>query len=240
MCLFLKRLYKVKVLGGQTRVRPFNFSLFYDMFTYMAKRENRNLVPKKFRKLRKSFLDNLQQDNNDSFMSFPKNLTFYGKEKDENVVLIVRSHWIIYVPCIGIALSILLIPILIQIVISGLAQSTPFFLALFLSCLTISFSIIVYAYVRWFYNVNIITDRRVIDLDFTTVVSHSLAEARLEKIEDVSHKQLGALGSIFDVGTVYVQTAGATAEIEFDNIPRPREVQDILYDLLESRQKGEI
>jgi len=210
------------------------------MFTYMAKRENRNLVPKKFRKLRKSFLDNLQQDNNDSFMSFPKNLTFYGKEKDENVVLIVRSHWIIYVPYIGIALSILLIPILIQIVISGLAQSTPFFLALFLSCLTISFSIIVYAYVRWFYNVNIITDRRVIDLDFTTVVSHSLAEARLEKIEDVSHKQLGALGSIFDVGTVYVQTAGATAEIEFDNIPRPREVQDILYDLLESRQKGEI
>ena len=206
----------------------------------MAKRENRNLVPKKFRKLRKSFLDNLQQDNNDSFMSFPKNLTFYGKEKDENVVLIVRSHWIIYVPYIGIALSILLIPILIQIVISGLAQSTPFFLALFLSCLTISFSIIVYAYVRWFYNVNIITDRRVIDLDFTTVVSHSLAEARLEKIEDVSHKQLGALGSIFDVGTVYVQTAGATAEIEFDNIPRPREVQDILYDLLESRQKGEI
>lgn len=206
----------------------------------MAKRENPNLVPKKFRKLKKSFLDNLQQNNNGSFMSFPKDLTFYGKEKDENVVLIVRSHWIIYIPYAGIALTVLLIPVLIQVVISGLAESTSFFLALFLSCLTISFSIVVYAFARWFYNVNIITDRRVIDIDFTSIVSHSMAEARLDKIEDVSHKQLGALGSIFDIGTVYIQTAGATAEIEFDNIPRPREVQDILYDLLESKQKGEI
>jgi len=206
----------------------------------MAKRENPNLVPKKFRKLKKSFLEHLQENNNSSFMSFPKDLSFYGKEKAENVVLVIRSHWILYVPYVGISFVILLLPVLMQMVISDLTKSTTFFLAMFLSCLTISITILVYAFIRWFYNVNIITDKRVIDLDFTSVVSHTLAEARLDKIEDVTHKQLGALGSIFDIGTVYIQTAGATAEIEFDNIPRPREVQDILYDLLESKQKGEI
>lgn len=206
----------------------------------MAKRENPDLVPKKFRKLKRSFLDHLQEDNSSFFQSFPKGLTFYGKEKDENVILIVRSHWIIYLSYVFVALGILFIPILVQIMVSDYSKNMTFFFALFFSCLSISLTVIIYAFVRWFYNVNIITDKRVIDLDFSSVVSHSLAEARLDKIEDVTHKQLGVIGSVFDIGTVYIQTAGATAEIEFDNIPRPREVQDILYDLLESKQKGEI
>jgi membrane protein YdbS with pleckstrin-like domain len=206
----------------------------------MAKRENPNQVPKKFRKLKKSFLLHLQEDNNSFFQSFPTGLTFYGKEKDENVVLIVRSHWIIYLPYAVISFVILGIPILMQLIVSDLSRSTAFFIGVFLACLTISITVIIYAFVRWFYNVNIITDKRVIDLDFTSVVSHTLSEARLDKVEDVTHKQVGALGSLFDIGTVYIQTAGATAEIEFDNIPRPRDVQDILYDLLESKQKGEI
>jgi heat shock protein HspQ len=206
----------------------------------MAKKENPNAVPKKFRKLKRSFLEHLQENNDSSFMAFPKGLTFSGKEKDENVVLIVRTHFVLYLPYAAISLFVLLLPLLFQMIISNLSNSTPFFLSLFFSCFTISLTIVIYAFVKWFYNVNIITDRRVIDLDFTSIVSHSLAEARLDKIEDVSHKQLGALGSIFDIGTVYIQTAGATAEIEFDNIPRPRDVQDILYDLLESKQKGEI
>ena len=206
----------------------------------MAKRENPNQVPKKFRKLKKSFLQHLQKGNSSFFQAFPKGLSFYGKERDENVVLIIRSHWIIYLPYAAMSFVILLIPLLMQAVVSDLSKSTAFFIGLFLSCLTISITMIIYAFVRWFYNVNIITDRRVIDLDFTSVVSHTLSEARLDKIEDVTHKQLGAIGSIFDIGTVYIQTAGATAEIEFGNIPRPRDVQDILYDLLESKQKGEI
>ena len=71
-------------------------------------------------------------------------------------------------------------------------------------------------------------------------MNHSMAEAQLERIEDVTHKQLGVIGSVFDVGSVYIQTAGAQNEIEFSNVPRPRDIQDILFDLLELKQKGEI
>lgn len=203
----------------------------------MAKRENPNDVPKKFRKLKRTFLEHLQENNNGFFQSFPKGLSFYGKEKAENVVLVVRSHWVIYFPYIFSALVILLLPFIIHSITD---KNTLFLIAMLIASVTVSLTIFIYIFVRWFYNVNIITDRRVIDLDFHSVVSHSLAEARLDKIEDVTHKQDGVIGSIFDMGTVYIQTAGATAEIEFDHIPRPRDVQDILYDLLESKQKGEI
>jgi len=206
----------------------------------MAKRENPNQIPKKFRKLDQSFLEHLQERNNSFFNSFPKGLTFHGKEKDENIILVVRSHWIVYVPFISAAFLIILFPLLFGFMMSGLTNNIVLFLALFISCLTIALTIIIYGFVRWFYNVNIITDQRIIDLDFTSVVSHSLAEARLEKIEDITHKQPGVIGSLFDVGTVYFQTAGATPEIEFNNIPRPRDVQDILYDLLESKKRRKI
>lgn len=206
----------------------------------MAKREKPDQIPKKFRKLKKSFLDQLQHRNNGSFKAFPRELTFQGKEKDENVVLITRSHPVMYLPFASVALVILLLPLAFALMISDLSQNIALFLALFVSCLTISLTIVIYAFMRWFYDVNIITDKRVVDLDFTSVVSHRMSEARLRRIEDVTHKQLGAIGSIFDIGTVYFQTAGATARIEFDNIPRPREVQNIMYHLLEFKKKGRV
>ncbi|NMC09200.1 PH domain-containing protein [Candidatus Microgenomates bacterium] len=206
----------------------------------MAKKENPNQIPKKFRKLNKSFLDHLQHNNNNSFMAFPKGLSFLGKEQEENVILIVRTHWIMYLPHILAAIFSFLLPFIFRLVIPELSENLSLFIVFFILSGLVFLSISVFTLVKWYFNVNIITDQRVVDLDFTSVMSHTSSEARLEKIEDVTHKQIGLIGSIFDVGTVYIQTAGAKAEIEFDNVPRPREIQDILYDLLESKQKGEI
>jgi len=206
----------------------------------MAKRENPNLIPKKFRNLGKTFTENITNEKNPYFSPFPKGVSFYGKEKDEEVILVVRSHWVKYVPFIAVSLLILFFPFIFALLDPTLSENTVLFLAFFIPCLTLSLSIIVYAFIKWFYNVNIITDRRIVDLDFSSVASHSLSEARLEKIEDITHKQLGIVGSLFDVGTVYFQTAGATAEIEFNTITKPRVIQDMLYDLLDSKKKGEI
>lgn len=206
----------------------------------MAKRESPNQIPKKFRKLDKPFLKTLEEGNSNIFRSFPRGVTFHGREKDEDIVLVVRSHWIKFVPFLIVAFVVIILPLFFEMFLPTFTDNIVLSLALFLSCLTISLTVGVYAFVRWFYGVNIVTDKRIIDLDFTSVVSHSLAEARLRKIEDVTHKQTGVVGSIFDVGTVYFQTAGATPEIEFDNIPRPRDVQKIVYQLLESKKKGEI
>lgn len=206
----------------------------------MAKREKPNPIPKRFRKFEKAFLDHIQRGNNKSFKSFPQGLTFHGREKEEDIVLVVRSHPVVYTPYFLVAVVVSFLPLIFQLILSTFTENVVVFFALFLSCLTISLSIGIYAFVKWYYDVNIITNKRILDLDFTSVASHKLSEARLGRIEDVTHKQKGLVGSIFDVGTVYFQTAGATARIEFDDIPRPRDVQKIMYRLLESKKKGEI
>ena len=206
----------------------------------MTQKESLSKVPKKFKKTGKSFLPKLLASNTRSFAAFPKDLTFNGKEKDEDVVLIIRAHWIVYLPQVLGAFFLMFFPFIIFFALGDLFSNFSLFVALLIICFLISLSILVTSFVKWYYNVNIITDQKVLDLDFQNALAHNLAEAQLEKIEDVSHTSLGIVSSLFDIGTVYIQTAGAKAEIEFQNIPRPRDVQDILYDLLELKQKGNI
>jgi len=206
----------------------------------MAMKEDKNKIPAKFRNIKKSFMDTISLNNDHSFMSFPKELNFHGKEKGEQVVLIIRSHWIVTVPYFFLAALVLSLPFILVLLIPTFSSSIALLISLIITSLLVSLGIMVSTFVKWFYTVHIITDQRVVDLDFTSIMNHSMAEAQLERIEDVTHKQLGVIGSVFDVGTVYIQTAGAQNEIEFSNVPRPRDIQDILIDLLELKQKGEI
>jgi len=203
-------------------------------------KKNINHIPKKFRDLGKSFVGNIVKDNNSSFSSFPKGMKFYGKESNEEIILVIRSHWIVLAFQVFFALIVILIPFLLLFVFESFSINIPFFISIMITALIIAISILTNAIVKWFYNVSIITNQRVVDLDFISIMSHSMSEAQLDRIEDVTHKQVGILGSLFDIGSVYIQTAGAKSEIEFHNIPRPRDVQDILVDLLELKKKRKI
>jgi hypothetical protein len=88
--------------------------------------------------------------------------------------------------------------------------------------------------------VNIITSDRIVDVDFSNILFHRFSEAQLENIEDVTHSPVGVFSSIFDYGDVYIQTAGENPEFEFKGVPRPRDIQDTLFDLMEMKQNGKI
>jgi len=206
----------------------------------MTTKQESNKIPKKFRNLKRSFMENITLKNDHSFKSFPKGLKFHGQEQEEQVILIIRSHWIVYVPQILLAILVLVLPWVLGAIAPAIFKSVVIFLSLLITSLLTGGSILVSAIVKWYYNVDMITDQRVVDLDFPNIMAHTMSETQLEHIEDVTQKQLGLLGSIFDVGTVYIQTAGSNQNIEFTNIPRPRDVQEILSDLLESKDKGEI
>lgn len=206
----------------------------------MIKGVDTNNIPSKFQGIEKTFMDHLKYEKGGVFMPFPRNTSFLGKEDDENVVLVLRRHWEFLLPTAVSIFLILLLPLIIAFIIPAESRNGFFIFSLFLISILVSSSLALFTYIKWFYNVNIITDQRVIDIDFHSLFSHTTAEARLDKIEDISYKQVGVLSNMFDVGTIYIQTAGAKSEIEFDGIHKPKEVQDILSDLLESKKEGKI
>ena len=206
----------------------------------MEKAIDSKCIPRKFRKLDKTFLKHLKYRRGGVFEPFPRDTSFLGKEDSENIVLVLRRHWQFLIPTMVSVFLLLLLPLVITILIPAESRNGFFLFSLFLISILLSASISLFAYIKWFYNVNIITDQRVVDIDFYSLFFHKMTEARLDKIEDITFKQVGVLSNMFDVGTIYIQTAGAKSEIAFEGIHKPKEVQDVLSDLLESKKEGTI
>jgi len=197
-------------------------------------------IPKNLRKTQKSFLKTLSNESRDKGLLrvFPKDISFHGQDKGEDIVVVVRAHWITWIPQIFISLILVILPFFLMLL--SITFSPALMIGLILLSVVVAITNALSAFFKWFYSVNIITTQRIIDVDFINAFQHKFSEAQLEKIEDISHEHIGFLGSLFDVGTVYIQTAASNAEFEFQNIPRPRDIQDTLNDLLEMKQGGEI
>ncbi len=95
------------------------------------------------------------------------------------------------------------------------------------------FSYLWFNFLHWFYNVGIITNERVVDVDFINVVYREINSARLEKIEDITSRGVGYFGSLFNYGNIFIQTAGAEINIEFQNVPNPSAIANTINNLLE-------
>ena len=204
------------------------------------------VVQKKFSKLKKTFVERISKDSNNStfssFCAFPPEVSFNGQDESENIILMVRKHPITFLPQILLSLVLLFSPFFLLSIFKNVLDNGSFSLWLGSSILffLIAITIAVDSFFKWYYTVNIITDEKIIDVNFDNILFHSFAEAQLERIEDVSHKPIGIFSSIFDYGNVYIQTAGTKPEFVFDSVPRPRDVQDTLFDLIELKQEGKI
>ncbi|MDD5438223.1 MAG: PH domain-containing protein [Patescibacteria group bacterium] len=82
----------------------------------------------------------------------------------------------------------------------------------------------------WDNDVLIVTNLRIVDIDQHGLFSRHVSEANLSAIQDVSWKKQGFWQTLFRMGSVTVQTAGATATIQGDDLPRPEKIQNLIND----------
>ena len=206
-------------------------------------KEDRN-IPKKFQNVDKTFIDRVYSEQEKSqfsgFSAFPKKISFYGRDKDEEIVFVVRKHWIAYLPDLLYILLVLLLPFFFVYLFSILQifLTPAIYVGILLLSIGIACTLAVTTFLKWYYTLHIITDERIVIVRMDNAFYHSFAEAQLEKIEDITHTQSGMLGTVFDVGNVDIDTAGHDIDFRLSMIPHPREMQDILNDLLEIKQEG--
>jgi hypothetical protein len=89
-------------------------------------------------------------------------------------------------------------------------------------------------FLNWFFNIHIITNKRVVDMDFDHLLHRNISEAPLRNIEDITYSVSGAIQTVFNFGTVTVQTAAEQRELEFNRVAEPAKIQDLLSDLVSS------
>ncbi len=175
-----------------------------------------------------------------AFAAFPKSITFDGQDPDEHIVLLVRQHPIVLAPKILVAVLMLILPIIllsllglsgIKITMGDVSFGIGF--AIFWAMMIVT--VLATSFFKWYFSVNIVTNERIVDIDFEKTYTDSIAQCLLDKIEDTTVSTPGMWAAIFDYGNVFIQTAAEQREFDFINVPRPRDIQDTINDLLDWR-----
>ena len=181
-------------------------------------------------------------ENGGSYVVLPQSVHFATQAASEQIFLILRRHPITQLFWIIMAGVLILLPILtfpfLQDVFIDLDIPGRYQLALVLFWYLATFAFILTNFVLWYFNVNIITDQRVLDIDFPSLLIQDVSGTLIEQIEDVTFQQIGVFSSIFNYGNVFVQTAGPTPNIEFLQVPQPKNVARIILDLMGRSQNG--
>ncbi len=176
-----------------------------------------------------------------AFIPRPRNLKFETQEPKEKIVLLLRRHPITNLPWVGLVILLIFIPFLLGGIIPWNSFPSGYQLILLLVWYLFVFAFVFERFLIWFFNVNILTDERIIDISFPTLLFRQIAQTKIDKIQNVSIKTGGYIRSLFNFGDVLIQSAEAIPQIVFEAVPNPEKVSQIINDLLleEEREKIE-
>lgn len=173
----------------------------------------------------------------DTFCEYPQGVRFQHQEKDEEIILFLRQHLVTNVPWLIITGLFILAPI----ILIPLFSYTPFFLFTVPERYLIAFLLFYYLgvisyvfinFIHWFYNIGIVTNKRVVDLDYENIVQVNVAATKVLQIQDVNYTQTGFLRTLFNFGDVFIQTAGQNPNFEFLRVPNPSKATFIIQKLI--------
>jgi membrane protein YdbS with pleckstrin-like domain len=175
-----------------------------------------------------------------AFTASPPNIRFENQEAEEKIILLLRRHWVTNLPWIFIVFLMMIIP--------PFFRDFPFFTFLpfryqVMAIIIWSLLIIAFAFekfLNWFFNVNLITDERIIDIDFYSLLYKEVSDCPLDRIQDVTYTMGGVARAVFNYGDVLVQTAAEVTQFEFLAVPQPSRVAAVLRDLMLEEEKEKI
>lgn len=174
-----------------------------------------------------------------SFLMRPHGVSFETREDEEQVILFLRKHFITNIPWIFMSVVMFSVPMVIGNI--SLLDSVPanFRFIFMMIWYLVSMAYTLESFLTWFFNVYIVTDERIIDIDFYNLTYKEVSDANLDKIEDVTYKMGGVIRTLFNYGDVLIQTAAEVTNFDFLAVPYPDKVVKVLQDLrMEEQQEA--
>lgn len=170
----------------------------------------------------------------------------------EEVKLIVRKHWFIFVGKIFVAVLLLFLPLIfwgLMRWVGGYATPEVFdafreffngLPVLFFTVLWVFF-IWMWSFILWtdyYLDAWVITNRRIIGIDQKGFFSREVSTFRMERVQDVTIEVSGLIPTFFNFGNITVQTAGDNKSFVMPGAPAPASVKQVISVILEKDRRG--
>jgi len=174
-----------------------------------------------------------------------KGRLFPTQTKQERVFLLIRKHWFVYVPFV-LLFILMILPVVAVMVYWSFNFETITTLngniiivgasAYLLSLLGVQ----LFGFVDYYLDVDIVTDRRLIDIDQNGLFKRKISELYLHQVQDVEAKVEGIAATLLHFGDVYIQTAGERENFIFRSIPHPYTVAKQIVNLHEQQYQQDL
>ncbi len=164
--------------------------------------------------------------------------TIPNAEPEEKLILFTRSDLVILALLVVKFLFFLLLPLgvgyfarSLRFEISGSIEIivTLFFFVYYL----FTWMFFYHSYLDYDLDVWMVTNERVISIELQGLFHRVVAELELFRVQDVTSETRGILGTLFNYGNVYIQSAGTHQRFVFRHVPRPQETAKLISELAE-------
>ncbi len=157
---------------------------------------------------------------------------FKDQGQNEEVLLTMRAHPATILPFFFNAFIFFMLIFISNFFIA------PFLTSFQLLYINVFFILFIFMYVwvgivNWYFNIGIVSNQQIIDVDFSVTGNKELTRTKLSHVEDMTLKTGGFFPGLFDYGNIFIQTAGSEVNTEFINVSHPGEVQHIIQNILE-------
>ena len=167
------------------------------------------------------------------------------KQVNEQIVMIVHRHWFnilqnflsVFAMAFFLVASLLYLPLLFP----SLSQNTLRGLFLFgetifaMAIWIISFLI----WIDYYFDVWIITDKRIVNIEQKGLFVRSVSELKFERIQDVTVEVGGVIPTIINYGDVFIQTAAETERFVFRHVSNPYAIKDLIMSMQKKQEAEE-
>ncbi len=150
--------------------------------------------------------------------------------EDENLLQMYRKHEITLVPKVLQVFILIFVPWYLGLRYDYIFSS-PGHTRIFIAWTLLVAFYAMHIFLVWAINVYIITSKRLLHIQHSSIFRKTVIETPLDRVLNVSFKTTGLFSTIFRYGDVLVQVVGLEQPIVLKQIPNPSQVKDFIWSL---------
>ncbi len=161
-------------------------------------------------------------------------------DSNEKIIRIVRKHWFVLLADFFVLLFFIVIPVLLLFLLqivpidSILNYSGDAFYAKAFFLFAWLFLVWMFGWNMWtdyYLDVLIVTNNRIFDITQEGLFKRTSSSFRIDKIQNVTVDQKGIIETLFDFGTIKLETAGEREDFVASYITNPYEIKKFVNEM---------
>lgn len=155
-------------------------------------------------------------------------------EENEEIIKVIRKHWLPMVFSIIISFFVAIIPVFIFALLKNALFSDLtlhnlyiiiFFYIIYLIFVWISIFV---SWINYYLDIWVLTNKKLIDIEQIGLFSRKVSSIRLDRIQDVEIEVLGIVDTFLKKGNIRVQTAANNEDFIIRSASNPEQIKQLI------------